>query len=74
MDFGIWPPLFIVDVEGSGATPPDLVEVATIPIVAADWRLTRLHRAAWWNPPAIGGGDHRVQELGCGVPSVSGVW
>ncbi|MEV6861562.1 3'-5' exonuclease [Streptosporangium subroseum] len=34
MDFGTWPPLLVVDVEGNGATPPDLVEVATIPIDA----------------------------------------
>ncbi|MDH6134276.1 exodeoxyribonuclease X [Kitasatospora sp. MAA4] len=32
MDFGTWPRLFVVDVEGNGATPPDLVEVAAIPI------------------------------------------
>lgn len=33
MDFGTWPRLYVVDVEGNGATPPDLVEVAAIPIV-----------------------------------------
>ncbi|GGS98925.1 hypothetical protein GCM10010156_66310 [Planobispora rosea] len=32
MDFGTWPPLLVVDVEGNGATPPDLVEVAAIRI------------------------------------------
>ncbi|MCC5574457.1 3'-5' exonuclease [Microtetraspora sp. AC03309] len=33
MDFGTWPhQLLVVDVEGNGATPPDLVEVAAIPI------------------------------------------
>ncbi|MER6178556.1 3'-5' exonuclease [Streptosporangium sp. NPDC001681] len=34
MNFGTWPRLLVVDVEGNGATPPDLVEVATIPITA----------------------------------------
>ncbi|MEU8203390.1 3'-5' exonuclease [Streptosporangium sp. NPDC049046] len=32
MDFGTWPELFVVDVEGNGATPPDLVEVAAVHI------------------------------------------
>ncbi|GAB2702880.1 3'-5' exonuclease [Kitasatospora kifunensis] len=32
MDFGTWPRLLVVDVEGNGATPPDLVELAAIPI------------------------------------------
>jgi exodeoxyribonuclease X len=32
VDFGTWPRLFVVDVEGNGANPPDLVEVAAIPI------------------------------------------
>jgi DNA polymerase III epsilon subunit-like protein len=33
VDFGTWPRLLVVDVEGNGANPPDLVEVAAIPIV-----------------------------------------
>jgi DNA polymerase III epsilon subunit-like protein len=33
MDFRSWPPVLVVDVEGNGATPPDLVEVATVPII-----------------------------------------
>ncbi|RMI36383.1 3'-5' exonuclease [Streptomyces triticirhizae] len=33
-DFTTWPPLFVVDVEGNGANPPDLVEVAALPIRA----------------------------------------
>ncbi|MGA5818110.1 exonuclease domain-containing protein [Kitasatospora sp. NPDC094028] len=33
MDYGTWPRLFVVDVEGNGGTPPDLVEVAAIPVV-----------------------------------------
>ncbi|MFE9331716.1 exonuclease domain-containing protein [Streptomyces sp. NPDC006925] len=33
MNFTDWPrPLYIVDVEGNGANPPDLVEVALIPV------------------------------------------
>jgi DNA polymerase III epsilon subunit-like protein len=32
MDFRTWPSLFVVDVEGNGAGPPDLVEVAVLPI------------------------------------------
>lgn len=33
MHFADWPrPLYVVDVEGNGANPPDLVEVAAIPI------------------------------------------
>ncbi|SOD67845.1 DNA polymerase-3 subunit epsilon/exodeoxyribonuclease X [Streptomyces zhaozhouensis] len=31
-DFTTWPPLFVVDVEGNGANPPDLVEVAALPV------------------------------------------
>ncbi|MFI6031881.1 3'-5' exonuclease [Amycolatopsis magusensis] len=31
MDFGTWPPLLIVDVEGNGATPPEAVEIALVP-------------------------------------------
>ncbi|SOB88944.1 3'-5' exonuclease [Streptomyces sp. 1331.2] len=33
MDYGAWPRLFVVDVEGNGGTPPDLVEVAAVPVV-----------------------------------------
>ncbi|MET9830861.1 exonuclease domain-containing protein [Streptomyces sp. NPDC006385] len=32
MDFTAWPPLLVVDVEGNGASPPDLVEVAALPV------------------------------------------
>jgi DNA polymerase III epsilon subunit-like protein len=34
MNFGSWPLLLVVDVEGNGTTPPDLVEVAALPIRA----------------------------------------
>ncbi|MFJ8622787.1 exonuclease domain-containing protein [Kitasatospora sp. NPDC093550] len=33
MDFSTWPRLFVVDTEGNGATPPDLVELAAVPVV-----------------------------------------
>ncbi|MFF2612403.1 exonuclease domain-containing protein [Kitasatospora sp. NPDC058046] len=33
MDFGTWPTVFVVDVEGNGGQPPELVEVAAIPVV-----------------------------------------
>jgi exodeoxyribonuclease X len=32
MNPGTWPPLLVVDVEGNGASPPDLVEVAVLPV------------------------------------------
>jgi len=32
MNFSTWPPLLVVDVEGNGTTPPDLVEIAALPI------------------------------------------
>ncbi|MFB6518718.1 exonuclease domain-containing protein [Streptomyces sp. NPDC056401] len=35
MNFATWPERFlVVDVEGNGATPPDLVEIAAIPVQA----------------------------------------
>lgn len=33
MNFESWPRLLVVDVEGNGANPPDLVELAALPIV-----------------------------------------
>ncbi|MFD7504618.1 exonuclease domain-containing protein [Streptomyces sp. NPDC059850] len=32
MNFATWPALLIVDVEGNGTNPPDLVEVAALPV------------------------------------------
>ncbi|MFI6434449.1 hypothetical protein [Streptomyces sp. NPDC050759] len=32
MDFASWPALLVVDVEGNGADPPDLVEVTLVPV------------------------------------------
>lgn len=35
MDFRTWPPkLLVVDTEGNGASPPDLIELAAVPITA----------------------------------------
>ncbi|MEU8919504.1 3'-5' exonuclease [Kitasatospora sp. NPDC048545] len=33
MDFSSWPRLLVIDSEGNGASPPDLVELAAVPIV-----------------------------------------
>ncbi|MFD9503471.1 exonuclease domain-containing protein [Streptomyces sp. NPDC060035] len=32
MNFSTWPALLVVDVEGNGTNPPDLVEVAALPV------------------------------------------
>ncbi|GDY58486.1 hypothetical protein SVIO_091090 [Streptomyces violaceusniger] len=32
MNFATWPTLLVVDVEGNGTNPPDLVEVAALPM------------------------------------------
>lgn len=34
MNFASWPPLLVVDVEGNGTNPPDLVEIAALPVRA----------------------------------------
>ncbi|MGX1915362.1 3'-5' exonuclease [Streptomyces phaeochromogenes] len=34
MNFASWPSLLVVDVEGNGTNPPDLVEVAALPVRA----------------------------------------
>lgn len=34
MNFASWPTLLVVDVEGNGTNPPDLVEVAALPVRA----------------------------------------
>ncbi|WP_369153905.1 exonuclease domain-containing protein [Streptomyces sp. R02] len=51
MNFATWPALLVVDVEGNGTNPPDLVEVAALPIregrpdkSTAGWWLTRPSR------------------------------
>jgi DNA polymerase III epsilon subunit-like protein len=50
MNFSTWPPLLVVDVEGNGTTPPDLVEVAALPVV--DGRPDTSTAGAWLiHPP-----------------------
>ncbi|MEU8733702.1 3'-5' exonuclease [Streptomyces tendae] len=51
MNFATWSALLVVDVEGNGTNPPDLVEVAALPIrdghpdkSTAGWWLTRPNR------------------------------
>ncbi|MER8161662.1 3'-5' exonuclease [Streptomyces sp. NPDC094472] len=50
MNFATWPALFVVDVEGNGTNPPDLVEVAALPVRDG---CPDTSRAAWWliRPP-----------------------
>ncbi|WP_399094050.1 exonuclease domain-containing protein [Streptomyces sp. BBFR2] len=49
MNFSSWPPLLVVDVEGNGATPPDLVEVAALPV--RDGRPDTGTAGAWLTRP-----------------------
>ncbi|MEO3749576.1 3'-5' exonuclease [Streptomyces sp. B6B3] len=51
MNFESWPRLLVVDVEGNGATPPDLVEVATLPLVAGTLDTTSAR--AWLVRPPV---------------------
>lgn len=46
-----WPPLLVIDVEGNGANPPDLVEVAALPI--RDGRLDTSSAGAWLIRPPV---------------------
>lgn len=49
MNFSDWPPLFVVDVEGNGGNPPDLVEVAALPV--HDGQLDTTAAGAWLVKP-----------------------
>ncbi|PZT75914.1 MULTISPECIES: 3'-5' exonuclease [unclassified Streptomyces] len=49
MDFSSWPALFVVDVEGNGGHPPDLVEVAALPV--RDGRPDTGTAGAWLTRP-----------------------
>ncbi|GHJ39955.1 3'-5' exonuclease [Streptomyces sp. TS71-3] len=49
MNFSSWPPLLVVDVEGNGTNPPDLVEVAALPV--RDGRLDTSTAGAWLTRP-----------------------
>jgi exodeoxyribonuclease X len=46
-----WPPLLVVDVEGNGANPPDLVEVAALPV--CDGRPDTSTAGAWLIRPPV---------------------
>ncbi|MFJ9417617.1 exonuclease domain-containing protein [Streptomyces sp. NPDC101227] len=45
MNFSAWPKLLVVDVEGNGGNPPDLVEVAALPI--RDGQADKRTAGAW---------------------------
>ncbi|MFJ6129981.1 exonuclease domain-containing protein [Streptomyces griseoviridis] len=49
MIFSSWPALFVVDVEGNGTNPPDLVEVAALPVRSG--RLDKSAAGAWLTKP-----------------------
>ncbi|WP_371551560.1 3'-5' exonuclease [Streptomyces sp. NBC_00554] len=49
MNFASWPPLLVVDVEGNGTAPPDLVEVAALPV--REGRPDTSTAAAWLTRP-----------------------
>ncbi|WP_327359648.1 3'-5' exonuclease [Streptomyces sp. NBC_01304] len=49
MNFTAWPPLLVVDVEGNGGNPPDLVEVAALPV--RDGHLDATTAGAWLTRP-----------------------
>ncbi|MEU1223873.1 3'-5' exonuclease [Streptomyces microflavus] len=49
MNFSSWPSLLVVDVEGNGANPPDLVEVAALPV--RDGRPDTSTAGAWLTRP-----------------------
>ncbi|MGW0825208.1 3'-5' exonuclease [Streptomyces sp. NPDC002845] len=49
MNFASWPALLVVDVEGNGTNPPDLVEVAALPI--RDGRPDKSTARAWLTRP-----------------------
>ncbi|MFJ2818525.1 exonuclease domain-containing protein [Streptomyces sp. NPDC087294] len=50
MNFSSWPALLVVDVEGNGANPPDLVEVAVLPV--RDGHPDTSTAGAWLTRPA----------------------
>ncbi|MEV6056920.1 3'-5' exonuclease [Streptomyces sp. NPDC052107] len=49
MMYGTWPELLVVDVEGNGTTPPDLVEIAALPI--RDGRPDKTTAKVWLTRP-----------------------
>lgn len=51
MSSSTWPPLLVIDVEGNGANPPDLVEVAALPI--REGRADTSSAGAWLIRPQV---------------------
>ncbi|MFJ5100839.1 exonuclease domain-containing protein [Streptomyces sp. NPDC088554] len=49
MNFSSWPTLLVVDVEGNGCNPPDLVEVAALPV--RDGQPDKSTAGAWLTKP-----------------------
>ncbi|WP_326692303.1 MULTISPECIES: exonuclease domain-containing protein [unclassified Streptomyces] len=49
MNFSSWPALLVVDVEGNGTNPPDLVEVAALPV--RDGQPDESTAGAWLTKP-----------------------
>ncbi|MFJ5222339.1 exonuclease domain-containing protein [Streptomyces sp. NPDC088400] len=49
MNFSSWPALLVVDVEGNGTNPPDLVEVAALPV--RDGQPDKNTAGAWLTKP-----------------------
>ncbi|NEA60135.1 3'-5' exonuclease [Streptomyces sp. SID13666] len=65
-----WPPLLVVDVEGNGATPPELVEVAILPIT--DGVLHAERRREWLIRPAAPIPNHIVRIHGITNEALAG--
>nr|BAP34729.1 DNA polymerase III [Streptomyces sp. ML694-90F3] len=49
MNFSSWPALLVVDVEGNGCNPPDLVEIAALPV--RDGKPDKSTANAWLTKP-----------------------
>ncbi|MFJ5836120.1 exonuclease domain-containing protein [Streptomyces shenzhenensis] len=64
MIFSTWPSLLVVDVEGNGTTPPDLVEVAALPV--RDGRPDKASAKAWLTRP-----NRPVTSFATGVHGLS---
>ncbi|MFJ3310738.1 exonuclease domain-containing protein [Streptomyces sp. NPDC086549] len=64
MIFSTWPTLLVVDVEGNGTNPPDLVEVAALPV--RDGRPDKTTAKAWLTRP-----NRPVTSFATGVHGLS---
>ncbi|MEU0649166.1 MULTISPECIES: hypothetical protein [Streptomyces phaeochromogenes group] len=78
MDFAYWPALLVVDVEGNETNPPDLVEVAALPVQdgAPDKSTAKAWLTRVFQPDATGGegarGEMRLSPGACGWPAAVG--